>query len=100
MRVGAMLSGLVGLILLGLCLSQWNGHTGPTLVEGWTDYHQHDNAGLVALNRDTDVNGTARTGIEGAVGLFWLGVGVYLWRKDAATRVGQRPYGRTPRRYR
>jgi hypothetical protein len=97
-RIGALLSGVLGLVLLGLCVAQWNGHTGSTLVEGWTDYHQRDMAGMAALNRESNVNDTARTGIEGLIGLFWLGVGVYLWRKDAAAKLGERPYGRMPRR--
>jgi hypothetical protein len=95
-----MLSGVLGLILIGLSLSQWNGHTGSTIAEGWTDLHQHDTAGMAALNRETSLNDTARTGIEGAIGLVWLGVAVYLWRKDAAERLGQRPTGRGSRRYR
>ena len=88
-RAIAVLSIVLGFILLGLCLSQWNGHTSSNLTQGLPAFKRWDKSTLQSLNQESSLNDTARTGIEGVAGLFWLGAGGCLWRKSVAAGMGQ-----------
>lgn len=89
---------VVGLALLGVCASQWDGGTGATMGRALSDYNGGDRSDLSSIGAGA-LRSTSQTGVEGLAGLFWLGIGVFLVRKarsDVASTTPRR--GSPPRR--
>ena len=83
---------LAGLILLGLCLTQWSPGTGSTMGRALSDYNGGDRHDLSAFGSG-QLRDTSQTAVEGLAGLFWLGIGVFLIKK-AGTEPARRDRGR------
>ena len=72
-----MLAVVVGLALLGVCLSQWSDGTGSTMTRALTDYNRGDRGDLASFGFG-QLSQTSKIAVEGLAGLFWLGIGVFL----------------------
>lgn len=87
-KFGAYLSLAAGLVLLGLCVSQWNDSTASTAGRALNSYQQGDRADLASLRRGTDLNDTMRIAIEAVAGITWLVIGGVLLKKSAGAKYG------------
>lgn len=83
MRLGGLISLVVGLVLLGLCASQWNAGTSPTIGRAVTDYNRGEASDLGSLARSGDLNSSAQVAVEGVAGVVWLLIGAVLLKKAA-----------------
>ncbi len=94
-----MLAVVAGLVLLGMCLSQWDQGTGSTMGRAITDYNRGDRSDLAGLGNDA-LRQSSQTGVEGIAGVFWLGMGVFLLKRSggAGTRTNMSQGDRSPRR--
>lgn len=81
MKIGAYLSIAAGLILLGLCISQWNDSTASTAGRAFNSYQQGDRADMASLRRGSDLNDTVRIALEAVAGVTWLVIGGVLLKK-------------------
>jgi hypothetical protein len=74
---------VVGLVLLGVCASNWNEGTTATMGHAFGAYNGGDRGVLRGLGAES-LQQSSQTGLEGLAGLFWLGVGAFLVRRAAA----------------
>lgn len=72
-----------GLVLLGMCLSQWDQDTGSTMGRAVTAYNQGDRGALAGLGSGA-LRQSSQTGVEGLAGVFWLGMGIFLLKRSGA----------------
>ncbi len=75
---------VVGLVLLGLCASNWNGDTGATMGHALSAYNSGDRSGFRGIGADA-LQQSSQTGVEGIAGVFWLAIGVFLVKKAGGT---------------
>lgn len=90
MRLAGLISVVLGLILLGICASQWSAGTGANASRAMTDYNRGDRGDLGSLMRTGDLNGTAQVAVEGVAGVVWLGIGALLLKKASGAQPRQR----------
>lgn len=88
MKLGGLLSVAAGLVLLGLCLSQWNADTGPTATRAFTGLQEGDRQVLASLRQGPELNDTMRIGIEAVAGIAWLTIGIALLKRAANPKYG------------